>query len=114
MPTGATINSKRHAETLLKLKAHIRRVRPDMQHIFFQHDNTRPHTSARTTAEIHRLGFTVLITHHTSDLAPSDFLLFPKLKEHLRGHYFLSDYEVKTAVKIIRQQDGQRWTHETI
>jgi hypothetical protein len=53
------------------------------------------------TAEIHCLGFTVM-DHppNSSDLAPSDFHPFPELKENLKGHYFLSDDEVKTAVKI--------------
>jgi hypothetical protein len=31
-------------------------------------------------------------------LAPSDFLLFPKLKETLKGQHFSSDAEVGTAV----------------
>jgi hypothetical protein len=37
------------------------------------------------TAKIHHLGFTAL-NHppHNPDLAPSDFHLFPKLKEHVR------------------------------
>jgi histone-lysine N-methyltransferase SETMAR len=53
------------------------------------------------TAVIHRLGFTVL-DHppHDPELAPSEFHLFPKLKEHLKGHYFLSEDEVKTAVQM--------------
>ena len=33
------------------------------------------------------------------DLAPSDFHLFPKLKEHLKGQHFSCDEEAKSAVK---------------
>jgi hypothetical protein len=52
--------------------------------------------SACMTPEIHHLGFTVLDHPPCNpDLAPSDFHLFPELKEHLTGHHFLSDNEVK-------------------
>jgi len=33
------------------------------------------------------------------DLAPSDFHLFPKLKEHLKGQQLSCDEEVKSAVR---------------
>ncbi|GFR83516.1 histone-lysine N-methyltransferase SETMAR [Elysia marginata] len=33
------------------------------------------------------------------DLAPSDFYLFPKLKEHLRGNHYESDEDVEAAVR---------------
>jgi histone-lysine N-methyltransferase SETMAR len=36
---------------------------------------------------------------YNPDLAPSDFHLFPKLKEFLGGRRFRSDEEVKDAVK---------------
>jgi histone-lysine N-methyltransferase SETMAR len=53
------------------------------------------------TAEIHGLGFTV-VDHppYCPDLAPFNFHLFPKQKEELREYHFLSDDEVKTAVKM--------------
>jgi histone-lysine N-methyltransferase SETMAR len=38
-------------------------------------------------------------TAYIPDLAPSDFLLFPKLKEFLGGSRFKSDEEMKDAVK---------------
>jgi len=43
--------------------------------------------------------FTV-VPHSTysPDLAPSDFWLFPKLKETLKGQHFSSDAEVEAAV----------------
>jgi hypothetical protein len=45
------------------------------------------------------VGFTVL-PHpaYSLGLTPSDFHLFPKLKEDLRGKNFSSDKEVKAAV----------------
>ena len=67
----------------------------------------RPHTSAATRDAIQRLEFSVL-PHppYGPDLAPSDFHLFPKLKEHLKGQRFSSDEEVKSAVrKWFRKQN---------
>ena len=34
-----------------------------------------------------------------TDLAPSDFFLFPKLKKHLKGIHFNDTNEAKQAVK---------------
>jgi len=64
-----------------------------MKHFF----NT---TSAATRDAIQCLDFSVL-PHppYSSDLAPSDFHLFPKLKEHLKGQRFSCDEEVKSAVR---------------
>jgi histone-lysine N-methyltransferase SETMAR len=36
---------------------------------------------------------------YNPDLAPSDFHLFPKLKEHLKGHRFSPDELVNSAVR---------------
>jgi len=51
-----------------------------------QHDNARPHTSAATRDVTQCLEFSVL-PHppYSPDLAPSDFHLFPKLKEYWRA-----------------------------
>ena len=61
-----------------------------MKHFF----NTTPRLT------IQRLDFSVL-SHppYSPDLAPSDFQLFPKLKEHLKGQCFRCDEEVKSAVR---------------
>jgi transposase len=46
-----------------------------------------------------RLKFTV-VPHppYSPDFAPSEFWLFPKLKETLKGQHFLSDAKVEAAV----------------
>jgi histone-lysine N-methyltransferase SETMAR len=66
----------------------------------FQHNNARPHAAARTQAMLQEFRWEVF-EHPTCspDLAPSDFHLFPKLKEFLGGRRFKSDEEVKDAVK---------------
>ena len=102
LPRGATVNSEAYIQTLKKLKARIRRVRPnlDMDRVLFQHDNARPHTSARTREIIDSFGWSTLPhPSYSPDLAPSDFHLFGPLKQAMRGQHFGSDDEVKTAVK---------------
>jgi hypothetical protein len=50
------------------------------------HDNARPHSSTQTTQKLAFPGYTIL-PHppYSSDLAPSDYTLFNKMKEPLRG-----------------------------
>ncbi|GFU27277.1 uncharacterized protein TNCV_1694331 [Trichonephila clavipes] len=36
---------------------------------------------------------------HSPDLAPSDYFLFPKLKEHFSGRWFSSDSAAKTSAE---------------
>jgi hypothetical protein len=48
------------------------------------------------------------ITHHCPYLAPSDIYLFPKPKEHLRGHHHAGNDGVKTAFELwFRHKDAQ-------
>jgi len=94
-----TINSQRYIETLTTLKRRIERIGINNETLL-QHDNARPHTSAATRDAIQRLDFSVL-PHppYSPSLAPSDFHLFLKLKEHLKSQRFSCDEEVKSAVK---------------
>ena len=64
-----------------------------------QQDNARPHTVAAITDAVLLVGFTVP-PHPAFSLVvtPSDFHLFPKLKEDLSGQNFSSDEVVKAAV----------------
>jgi histone-lysine N-methyltransferase SETMAR len=66
----------------------------------FHHDNARPHCSAQTQDAMPSLKFTA-VPHppYSPDLAPSDFWLFPKLKETLKGKHFSSDAKVEAAVR---------------
>jgi histone-lysine N-methyltransferase SETMAR len=65
-----------------------------------ENDNARPHTSAATRDAIQRLDFSILLhPPYSPDLAPSDFRLFPKLKEHLKGQRVSCDEKVNSAVR---------------
>jgi [histone H3]-lysine36 N-dimethyltransferase SETMAR len=97
---GNTINSDRYVETLKKLRRRLQRIRPGKNAIL-QHDNARPHTSQKTQAALQHLRFHDILPHppYSPDLAPCDFFLFPKLKEHLKGQHFTNDEEVKAEVR---------------
>jgi hypothetical protein len=60
----------------------------------------RLHTSTRARGTIKGLEFPVL-RHppYCSDLAPSDFHLFPNLKEHLKSQRYSCDEKLKCAVR---------------
>ena len=98
MSKGATINSDVYIDTLKKVKARIRRVRPalEMTKVLLQHDNA----SLKTREVISSFAWTT-ISHplYSPDLAPSDFHFFRPLKESQRGRHFSSDEKVKTAVR---------------
>jgi histone-lysine N-methyltransferase SETMAR len=96
---GATVHSEHYIETLKDTK----NAPPGTG---LQQTNARPHISSATSDAIAHLGFTVL-PHpaYSQDLAPSNFHLFPKLKEDLRGHNFSSD-EGKAAVCQWFQEEG--------
>ena len=97
MPKGTTINSDVYIDTLRKLKARLRRVRPhlDMSKVLLQHDNARPHTSLKTREVIASFGWTT-VTHppYSPDLAPSDYHLFGPLKEGVRGQHFTIQFNL--------------------
>ena len=91
---GTSVNSQRYVQTLQKLRARLRK------NAIIQHDNARPHTSRETNAPLQKMDFTNVLPHppDSPDLAPCDFWLFPKLKEHLKGTRFVSDEQVTHAV----------------
>ncbi|KZC13189.1 Histone-lysine N-methyltransferase SETMAR [Dufourea novaeangliae] len=64
------------------------------------HDNASPHVACTTVALLQQFGWDI-ITHppYSPDLAPSDYHLFPKLKEHSAGTRFSNDVEVKDEVQ---------------
>jgi hypothetical protein len=63
------------------------------------HDNAPVHTAAVAKAALRECGF-IELNHrpYSPDRAPSDYLLFGKLKSDLRGRRFNEDSEVKSAV----------------
>ena len=105
-----------------KLKAALVKTRPGKLHrgIFFHHDNALAHSSNAARAVLREFRWK-LLPHppYSPDLAPSDFFLFPKMKEHLKGKRFDSLLDAKAAVLDWINSKGpdffrtglERWKH---
>ena len=98
---GSTINGQYYAEELEQLRDELKARRRGKlsKGILFLQDNASAHTSRVAVAAAGRCGFQ-LLPHpaYSPDLAPSDFFLFPAMKESLRGRHFGSNDEVIAAV----------------
>jgi hypothetical protein len=98
MPIFTTVNSEQYCETpknwrLWRVCSHLE------QHL--HQDIAQPHTYARTVAKLGHLGFTIFDhSPYSPRLVSSDFHLFHKQKEHLRGHHCVLDIEVKRVVNL--------------
>ena len=67
--------------------------------VLFYQVIARVHTSVQSIAKIHNCGFEIrLHPAYFSDLAPSEFYLFPNLKKHSGGMKFSSNDEVQIAI----------------
>jgi histone-lysine N-methyltransferase SETMAR len=68
--------------------------------VLFLHDSAAAHWVLATQKKLACLGFQCL-DHppYSSDLAPSDYHLFPGLKNQLKGRHFSSDAEVLAAAE---------------
>jgi len=95
-----TVTSASYCTILTKLRAAIRRKRPDLltTGMLLLHDNARPHSASLTTATLRSFKWEVL-QHppYSPDLAPSDFHFFDSLK-HLSGERFPDHDAVERAV----------------
>jgi hypothetical protein len=75
------------------------------QGVLLLHSNAQP-CIAHTTVNLLN-AWQYVIPPYNSDLAPSDFHLFPKLKKHLRSLCFQTDEDVEEEVKQrLRLQDA--------
>ncbi len=89
---GEKVTSARYCRTLANLKESIRKKRPLLwpdRSFLLHHDNASPHTALPTVQKMDKWGLKTL-PHppYSPDLAPCDFSIFPKFKEHLRGRTF--------------------------
>jgi len=87
---GQTVNQAFYLEAL---------KRPDLWQSgnwFFHHDNAPAHTALSVRRFLTKNGMTT-VPHppHSSDLAPCDFFLFPRMKRDMKGKRFADIEEVK-------------------
>ncbi|KFD56292.1 hypothetical protein M513_02747 [Trichuris suis] len=96
-----TVTASYYKAVLRKLKTALARKRRRKLHlgVLFHHDNAPAHSS-RTVRTVLREFRWEVIPHppYSPDVAPSDFFLFSKLKEHLKGTLFESMDDAKRAV----------------
>ncbi|KAK3766063.1 hypothetical protein RRG08_002300 [Elysia crispata] len=104
VPIGTTINAQYYKKVLQdKLRPAIRKKRPGLLEsgILFRHDNAPVHTARAVTDVL--AGYKWELLEHprySPDLAPYDFHLFPKMKEHLRGQRFETEEDIIQATKV--------------
>ena len=114
---GATITGLYYADLIHKLRDAIKEKRRGKlrRKVLLHQDNAPSHKSLVAMAAISTAGFE-LLDHppYSPDLAPSDYRLFPKLKEHLRGKKFSSDNEVITSVNQWFAEVGQPFFQEAV
>ncbi|KFD47942.1 hypothetical protein M514_11175 [Trichuris suis] len=96
-----TVTTSYYKAVLRKLNTALARKRCGKLHfgVLFHHDNAPAHSS-RTVRTVLREFLWEVIPHppYSPDVAPSDFLLFPKLKEHFKGTLFESTDDARRAV----------------
>ena len=83
VPTGQTVNKEYYVEVLREFRKRCRRKRPALfksGQWHFHQDDAPVHNSILVTDYLTKMGInTVPHPPHSPDLAPCDFLLFPKL-----------------------------------
>jgi histone-lysine N-methyltransferase SETMAR len=102
MPQGTAINAEVYCATLKRLRRAIQNLRQGLlsSAVMLLRDNVCPHAAARTQTMLPEFGWEVF-EHpaYSPNLAPSNFHLFPALKEFLDGRCFKSNGEGKHAVR---------------
>lgn len=102
MPKGQTITGPYYANLIPKVREAIKEKRRGKLSlgVLFLQDNAPAHRSEVALNAIRCAGFN-LLDHppYSPDLAPSDFHLFPKLKEEIRGTKFHDNDAVIAAVE---------------
>ena len=99
MPPGQTVNQTFYLQVLDRLRNRVRRVRGEIaEKWFLHHDNAPSHKSLAVREFLAQNKITTL-PHppYSPDLAQCDFVLFPKLKTHLKEHHFGTVENVQAA-----------------
>lgn len=100
VPEGETVNQHYYREVLERLRKRVARVRPNIKDTWMlHHDNAPCHTALSITEFLTHKNIPVVPQPpYSPDLSPCDFFLFPRLKNHLKGHHFGTLENIKKAV----------------
>ena len=118
MPRNTTISADTYSATLRHLRKAIwnsRRGKLSRGTVLI-HDNACPHTARQTQTLLYDEFHWDTFDHppYSPDLAPSDFYLFPKMKEHLAGKRFTDDEDLQHAVVDWLNSQAAVWYEEGI
>jgi len=98
-PDRQTINKEFYVEVLRRLRESVRRKRPEKWRDgdwSLHHDNAPAHASHLVPQFLAKNGTAQLQQPpYSPDLAPCDFILFPRLKKVLEGHQFEGTEDIK-------------------
>jgi len=99
VPRGETVNKEFYLNVLKRLRAAVRRKRPEAwtnNTWMLHHDNAPAHASLLIREFLKKYETTVVPQPpYSPDLAPADFFLFPKLKSSLQGRRFQTVEEIE-------------------
>lgn len=98
---GKTITGQYYSNLLDQLDVKIREKRPGLKKkkIIFHQDNAPAHKGALAMGKLQDLRYDLLgHTPYSPGLAPSNFHLFPNLKNFVSGKHFASNEEVEKVV----------------
>jgi len=91
LPKGQSINAECYSSLLVQLKDILKEKRHGKftKAVLFLDDNAPAHRALANQKKLTYLGFQFLDhPSYSSDLAPSDYHLFPRLKKQLKGRHF--------------------------
>ncbi|UYV67597.1 hypothetical protein LAZ67_5001331 [Cordylochernes scorpioides] len=100
---GRTANKEFYLQVMRNLREAIRQKRPDLwknKNWLLHHDNAPAHTSL-LVRDLLAKNNTLMMPQppYSTDLAPCDFFLFPKLNRPMKGRRYATLDEIKTASK---------------
>jgi len=107
---GSTITGPYYADLIGKVLAALKENRRGKlrRGVLFHQDNAPAHTSSVALAAIRNAGFELHHPPYSPHLAPSDFYVFPKLKEFMKGRKFANDEDaICTANGWLEDQEPQ-------
>lgn len=112
MPWGITINAEKYCQTLQKFRRAIKNKCSGMltKGVSFHYHNARPHTTNQTQYLIAKFRWEVIRRlPYNSDVASSDFQMFPSLKKHLGEMTFATNDEVQEEVNAYLRNANGSW-----
>ena len=100
VPPGQTVNQTFYREVLERLRKRVAHVRPGIAHTWMlHHDNAPCHTAVSINEFLAENAFLWFLSPpYSPDLSPCDFLLFPRLKNPLKGHHFVTLDNIQKSI----------------